>query len=107
MKSLRKEFILSSFLTVAGILTLLLGTLNAFDFAHATVQSEEALNTLVDNGGHSTEGEMGPEGPDGKERDRVAAVRYFTYALDSEGNVETIDHRMFFFWRGRSGGLGH
>ena len=106
MKSLRKKYILYSFLTAAGVLTLLLGTLNAFDFAHATVQSEEALNTLVDNGGRSAGGEMGQ---------RVLTERKET-ALTLSGTlpmpwIARITSKPLItvcsFWRGRSGGLGH
>ena len=102
MKSLRKEFILSSFLTVAGILTLLLWTLNAFDFAHAAAQSEEALNILVDNGGRSAGGEMGQ---------RVLTERKET-ALPLSGTlpmplIARVTSKPLItvcsFWRGRSG----
>ena len=97
MSKLRKKFILYAFLSVAGLLLVLLGALNIFDFYNVTKTADDTVNVIASSGGSIDEPppftpwkDMGePQG-----RDRLDSVRYFTYAFDDEGNSTRIAHRM-------------
>lgn len=111
MDKARKKFVLYAEIAVLILLTVLLSVINMVNFTMVSEDADRITEILANAhgsfdrdknevGGNPSEtsplkkrfGGFGNMGPNSPETD--ASVRYFTFAFDKEGNVETIAFKM-------------
>ena len=100
MDKVRKKFVFYAEIAVLILLTVLLSVLNIINFTMVADDADRMTEAISRSPGKFYEARNNPSGfgrsfgmgPDSPEMN--ASLRYFTYAVDKEGNVEQIEHRM-------------
>ena len=94
IEKLRKKFILTSFLSVFALLTVILVVINLVNFSLVTEDANKVLDRMMQQGGafqenFAPDGEMkgprGPKGPDSPELGQT--TRYFTVTFNEDGSI--------------------
>ncbi len=91
VNKLRKKMIAVSLASVSSIIIALLLIINSYNFYGVTAGADSSLDAIAKSGG-SFKIHDPNKGDEGKEHDREDkySVRYFTYAFNEDGSLETI-----------------
>ncbi len=108
MKKARRKFVFYAVLAVFASLVILLGAINMLTFTMAAEDADKLTemisNNIAGNGNQANRGGslerewpfgkqgFGPMGPDAP--DAVNSLRYFTIALDKEGNATVLNYKI-------------
>lgn len=96
MKKARNKFVLYAMLSIFVLLTVLLSVINMIVFEMAAHDADDITMMLARGKGNfmtqeRPEGEFGGRGPMGPTSPEMnKSIRYFTFAFDSDGSVETV-----------------
>lgn len=96
MKKARKKFVLYAMLSIFVLLTVLLSVINMIVFEMAAHDADDITMMLARGKGNfmtqeRPAGEFGGRGPMGPTSPEMnKSIRYFTFAFDSDGSVETV-----------------
>ena len=96
MKKARNKFVLYAMLSIFVLLTVLLSVINMIVFEMAAHDADDITMMLARGKGNfmtqeRPEGEFGGRGPMGPTSPEMnKSIRYFTFAFDSNGSVETV-----------------